>query len=47
MAFGDRREKVCAFVNIDLEAVGNWAEKRNLPYGGYTDLSQKPRGAAS
>ncbi len=42
VAFGDRREKVCVFVNIDLEAVGNWAEKRNLPYGGYTELSQKP-----
>jgi long-chain acyl-CoA synthetase len=42
VAFGDRREKVCAFVNIDIEAVGNWAEKRNLPYGGYTDLAQKP-----
>ena len=41
VAFGDRREKVCAFINIDLQAVGNWAEKRNLPYGGYTDLSQK------
>jgi long-chain acyl-CoA synthetase len=41
VAFGDRREKVCAFVNIDLQAVGNWAEKRNIPYGGYTDLSQK------
>ncbi len=42
MAFGDRREKVCAFINIDMEAVGNWAEKRNLPYAGYTDLAQKP-----
>jgi long-chain acyl-CoA synthetase len=42
VAFGDKREKVCAFVNIDLEAVGNWAEKRNLPYGGYAELSQKP-----
>ena len=42
MAFGDRREKVCAFINIDFEAVGNWAEKRNLPYAGYTDLAQKP-----
>ncbi len=43
VAFGDRREKVCAFINIDMEAVGNWAEKRNLPYGGYTELSQKPQ----
>ncbi|MBP7914505.1 MAG: AMP-binding protein [Vitreoscilla sp.] len=41
VAFGDRREKVCAFVNIDFEAVGNWAERRNLPYAGYTDLAQK------
>nr|MCU0814838.1 AMP-binding protein [Burkholderiaceae bacterium] len=42
VAFGDRREKVCAFVNIDFEAVGNWAERRNLPYAGYTDLAGKP-----
>ena len=42
VAFGDGRDKVCAFVNIDFEAVGNWAEKRNLPYGSYTDLAQKP-----
>lgn len=42
VAFGDKRDRVCAFINIDFEAVGNWAEKRNLPYGGYTDLSQKP-----
>ncbi len=41
VAFGDKREKVCAFVNIDLEAVGNWAEKRSLAYGGYAELSQK------
>lgn len=42
VAFGDKRDKVCAFINIDFEAVGNWAEKRNLPYAGYTDLAQKP-----
>ena len=42
VAFGDRREKACAFINIDMEAVGNWAEKRSLPYAGYTDLAQKP-----
>ena len=41
VAFGDRRDKVCAFINIDFDAVGNWAEKRNLPYAGYTDLAQK------
>jgi long-chain acyl-CoA synthetase len=42
VAFGDRREKACAFINIDFDAVGNWAEKRNLPYAGYTDLAQRP-----
>jgi len=41
VAFGDRRERVCAFINIDMDAVGNWAEKRNLPYGGYADLAQR------
>ena len=41
VAFGDRRDKVCAFINIDMEAVGNWAERQNLPYAGYADLSQK------
>ena len=42
VAFGDQRERACAFVNIDIEAVGNWAEKRNLAYAGYTDLAGKP-----
>jgi long-chain acyl-CoA synthetase len=41
VAFGDKRTQVCAFVNIDFEAVGNWAERRNLPYAGYTDLASK------
>jgi long-chain acyl-CoA synthetase len=42
VAYGDGREKVCVMVNIDVDAVGNWAERRNLPYAGYTDLAQKP-----
>lgn len=42
VAYGDGREKVCVLVNIDFDAVGNWAERRNLPYAGYTDLAQKP-----
>ncbi len=42
VAYGDQREKVCVMINIDLEAVGNWAERQNLPYAGYTDLAQKP-----
>ena len=43
VAFGDRRASVCAFINIDYEAVGNWAERRNLPYAGYADLAAKPQ----
>jgi long-chain acyl-CoA synthetase len=42
VAFGDKRDTVCAFVNIDFDAVGNWAERHNLPYAGYTDLAGKP-----
>ncbi len=42
VAYGDGREKVCVFINSDFDAVGNWAERRNLPYAGYTDLAQKP-----
>ena len=42
VAYGDGRERVCAMINIDFDAVGNWAERRNLPYAGYTDLAQKP-----
>ena len=42
VAFGDQREKVCVMINIDLDAVGNWAERRNLAYTGYTDLASKP-----
>ena len=41
VAFGHGRDKVCAFVNIDIGSVGNWAERRGLAYSGYTDLAQK------
>jgi long-chain acyl-CoA synthetase len=42
VAYGDGRERVCVMINIDFDAVGNWAERRNLPYAGYTELAQKP-----
>ena len=42
VCFGDGRDRVCAFLNIDFEAVGNWAERRGLPYTGYVDLAGKP-----
>ena len=39
VAFGNERDRVCAFVNIDFDAVGDWAERRNLAYSGYADLA--------
>jgi long-chain acyl-CoA synthetase len=42
VAFGAGRANVCAFVNIDIGSVGNWAERRGIAYSGYTDLAAKP-----
>ncbi len=42
VVFGNARDKVCAFINIDLGSVGNWAERRGIAYSGYTDLAAKP-----
>lgn len=39
VVFGHARDSVCAFVNIDLAAVGDWAERRGLAYAGYADLA--------
>ncbi|MXR37401.1 AMP-dependent synthetase/ligase [Craterilacuibacter sinensis] len=39
VAFGDGRDFATAFINIDLSAVGSWAEKRGMAYTGYTDLA--------
>jgi long-chain acyl-CoA synthetase len=40
VAFGNARDHVCAFINIDLGSVGNWAERRGIAYSGYMDLAQ-------
>ncbi len=42
VAFGHEKDNVYAFINIDLTAVGNWAERRNIVYSGYIDLATKP-----
>jgi long-chain acyl-CoA synthetase len=39
VAFGDQRGFAAAFINIDLDAVGNWAERRGIAYGGYRELA--------
>jgi len=41
VAFGHKKDHVSAFLCIDIEAVGNWAERHNLAFSGYTDLSAK------
>jgi long-chain acyl-CoA synthetase len=40
--FGSDRDFSTAFINIDLDAVGNWAERRNIAYSGYIDLAGQP-----
>jgi long-chain acyl-CoA synthetase len=42
VTLGPGRPYVSALINIDLGAVGNWAERRGIAYTSYTDLSQKP-----
>ena len=41
VAFGDEKDYATAFICIDIEAVSNWAERRNLAFSGYTDLSAR------
>jgi long-chain acyl-CoA synthetase len=41
VCLGQDRPYVTALVNIDLAAVGNWAERRGIAYTSYTDLSQR------
>jgi long-chain acyl-CoA synthetase len=43
VAIGDGRDEVCAMLNIDLVAVGSWAERNNVVYGSYQELAQHPR----
>ena len=42
VAFGDGRDKCCVFLNIDLTSVGNWAERNNVAYASYQELTQHP-----
>ena len=43
VVFGDGRDECVAFINIDLTAVGNWAERNNVAYASYQELSQHPQ----
>lgn len=42
VAFGDGRDQVCVFLNIDLTSVGNWAERNNISYASYQELASHP-----
>jgi long-chain acyl-CoA synthetase len=42
VAHGQDKDFVTAFIDIDYGAVGNWAERRHIPYTSYTDLAQNP-----
>ncbi len=43
VVFGASRDRCCAFINIDLSAVGNWAERNNIAYASYQELAQHPQ----
>ena len=43
VVFGAGRDRCTAFINIDLTAVGNWAERNNIAYASYQELSQHPQ----
>jgi len=43
VAYGDGRDFVTCFINIDITAVGNWAERNNVVYGSYQELAADPR----
>ena len=42
VAFGDGRDFVSCFINIDLVAVGSWAERNNVSYASYQELAANP-----
>lgn len=43
VVFGNGRDRCTAFINIDLTAVGNWAERNNIAYASYQELAGHPR----
>ena len=43
VVFGAGRDHCVAFINIDLNAVGNWAERNNIAYSSYQELSGHPK----
>jgi long-chain acyl-CoA synthetase len=43
VAFGHEKDYCTAFINIDLEAVGNWAERNNVAYASYQELAGDPQ----
>src|SRR5262249_21329046 len=43
VAFGDGRAFVAVMLNIDLAAVGDWAERNAIAYGSYQELAAHPR----
>ncbi|MEM9795926.1 MAG: AMP-binding protein [Pseudomonadota bacterium] len=43
VVFGNERDRCVAFLNIDLTAVGNWAERNNIAYASYQELAGHPR----
>ena len=43
VVFGDGRDYTAAFINIDLQAMGNWAERNGIAYASYQELAALPQ----
>jgi len=43
VVFGNGKDECTAFINIDLTAVGNWAERNNIGYASYQELARHPQ----
>ena len=41
VVFGDGKQCITTFINIDFEAIANWAERRHIAFAGYIDLASK------
>ena len=42
VAIGDNRKFVAALVQIEYDTVGDWAQRKGIPYTSYADLAGKP-----
>ncbi|MGH3862207.1 AMP-dependent synthetase/ligase [Actinokineospora sp.] len=42
VVIGDKRPYLTALIGVELETVGEWAQRKRIPYTTYRDLSERP-----